>query len=105
MIRKQWFVAVALLFVLGSGGAMAQDVVVNGRFEMGASYAPYWAASGTSTLHQIWQYDVTGSGISWAWESVAWNDGTEYSNTLTQTIAVEGGVTYDVSANFAYENC
>ncbi|MFH1999980.1 MAG: hypothetical protein ABIK28_09875 [Planctomycetota bacterium] len=102
MIKLSLFGAVALLF-LWSGGVVAQDVVVNSEFEM-QNYA-FWAHSGTSTLEAIEQYDVTGSGSTWCWKSQSWNDGTAYTNFLTQQIAVEAGKTYDVSADFAFENC
>lgn len=105
MMKRSWWIGVFLLSMCFSNGVMAQDVLVNGRFELGTDYAPYWNVSGNSTLHEIVQYDVTGSGESWAWKTSAWNDGTAYDNTLSQMIAVEGGITYEVSANFCYFNC
>ena len=94
--------AAILLLCFGlSGLSAAKDIVIDNNFEMQSLAWPYWTPSGNGTYGVI-EFDTTGSGSSWCWWSVTWQDNPNY---LTQTVAMAGGVTYDVSFDIDYYNC
>ncbi len=101
-MKKVMMGAVALLFFsIALTPAMAQEVVNNDGFETG-DYV-YWTHGGPSPYFGVEDFDVTGDGSkSPCFYQTTY---TGYNKNIKQTIYLIAGLTYDVNADVAYENC
>ncbi|MHC4945139.1 MAG: hypothetical protein ACYTG7_19145 [Planctomycetota bacterium] len=93
---------VIVLWILISiaASAVAKDIVVNDGFST-MSWI-YWTPSGNPHWQWIDYFDVSGSDLGFC---LAQRVGIDYSGGLTQDVFVIEGVTYTVSADFAYRCC
>lgn len=96
-----------LILILGLGllcsAGAARDVVVNDGFE--TQHWQHWTPIGTVPSWEMFvlMFDVKAPGqFNWAFGLHTWDNET---GGLEQQVYVLEGVTYTVSADFAYELC
>ncbi|MHC4943777.1 MAG: hypothetical protein ACYTG7_12240 [Planctomycetota bacterium] len=104
-MKRLLFGCAAMLFLLSLNGppASAKDVVINDSFE--TQGWQYWEPHGTLPPYEMFvgQFDMTAPGL-WTWcYGIRVHDGLD--GGLAQQVFVVEGVTYTVSANFAYTTC
>jgi len=104
MGRFHWRAGVAAVLALASAAAPAAagDLVLNDGLEL--QETRLWVETGNvPSYHRgVVEFDVTGNGrASWAYYQ---HPGDDISGGLEQTIYVQAGVTYTVSADICYHN-
>jgi hypothetical protein len=93
----------SLLLTWMDSSAQGQELALNDAFEL--QNWDYWTPTGNLPLakRQIIPFDILGQGLTtYAYEALPW---TGYEGGLSQTIHVQAGMTYEVSADFAYIYC
>lgn len=80
----------------------AQDMALNGNFELG-DLGP-WTTSGSNYLTTMEMWDVQGTGTaSWTYKR---EPGTDVGNgSFLQDVLLIGGVTYTLEAHVCYYTC
>jgi len=103
-MRSIVFILAAAAWILLAPAAPlnAKDIVLNDGFTLMPPPYAYWTESGDPVERWIDYIDVNGVDASYC--LAQWVcDG--YSGGLTQEVYVIQGVTYEVSADFAYVSC
>ena len=90
------------ILFLGGSLASANEVVINNGFE--TQDWQYWNTSGTLPTNEmsVTLFDMTPGFASWCYNLITY---TGVTGGLIQQVYVQQGVTYTVSAEFAYETC
>jgi hypothetical protein len=90
------------IFVLSGSLANASDVVINNGFETRDWL--HWETTGTLPVSEmtVELFDIKPGISTWCFHLVTY---TGVTGGLTQNVFVQEGVTYTVSADFAYETC
>ncbi|MFH2002707.1 MAG: hypothetical protein ABIK28_23755 [Planctomycetota bacterium] len=96
------YLVTAILLLLGGREGTAGDIVLNYAFETQDTL--HWIETGTVPYQDrgVVKFDVTGNGHpSWAYYQ---HPGYDFSGGLQQTLYVQAGVTYRISADICYHS-